>query len=186
MHSRADVSERANELLQVAVNDRVYHFVWDPKRAINNLSPREVQVIFGVAYGFTEREIGSRLGIAPDTVKSHMRRIFRKTRTNSRAELVSWGYRWGLLQRLPIQVEPKNPIYLSHREREMAYWVVQGLTNKEISSTVFLTVDTVKSHLRTLFKKIGARDRGHVVTLAWQYNLIPRECWEEENGAGKK
>jgi DNA-binding NarL/FixJ family response regulator len=41
-----------------------------------------------------------------------------------------------------------------------------GLNNREIARRLFVTVDTVKTHMRRLFAALGARDRVDVVGLA--------------------
>lgn len=184
MASRADVTVEMNNLLAHATSKTARHFTWSPLTALNTLTRREVQVIYGVAYGFTNAEVGRQLGLTEATIKTHLQRIGRKTRTNSRAEVVSWGFRHGLLQRLPVQNPNLGPVFLTNREREMTHWIIRGLTNKAIGATVFLSEDTVKTHLRTLYRKVGARDRAHLITLAWQHRLVPREAFE--NGAGQK
>jgi two-component system nitrate/nitrite response regulator NarL len=48
---------------------------------------------------------------------------------------------------------------LTEREREVAGWVMQGLTNKEIAGRMSITPGTVKVHLMHVFEKTGCRDR---------------------------
>ena len=57
------------------------------------LSERETQVLNRVARGFTCAETGRGLGITENTVKAHIRAIYRKLEVNSRGEAV---YRAGL------------------------------------------------------------------------------------------
>jgi len=61
---------------------------------------------------------------------------------------------------------------LNEREREVLAMLAQGLSNKEIAERLFLSVATVKYHIRVLFSKLGADSRAEAVSLAWQYNLI--------------
>ena len=60
------------------------------------LSPREREVIVGVASGESNREIASRLGLTEDTVKHHMTNIFDKLGVSNRAELASYATSRGL------------------------------------------------------------------------------------------
>lgn len=53
------------------------------------LTRREMEVIDWIAVGKTNWEIGQILGISELTVKSHLQRLFSKTGTNSRAQLVA-------------------------------------------------------------------------------------------------
>lgn len=57
--------------------------------ANNMLSRREAQVALCCVEGFTNAEIGSRLGVTEQTVKFHLRHIFIKFGVKRRAELIS-------------------------------------------------------------------------------------------------
>lgn len=48
---------------------------------------------------------------------------------------------------------------LTPREREIAYLVAEGRTNKEISETLFITEGTVKNHITKILDKLELRDR---------------------------
>lgn len=48
---------------------------------------------------------------------------------------------------------------LTERERDVLEALIKGRSNKEIASSLFISEDTVKSHLKTLFAKLGVRDR---------------------------
>ena len=45
-------------------------------------------------------------------------------------------------------------------------------SNKEIAAAMSIAEDTVKTHLRRLFEKLGAADRAHAVAIALRQNLI--------------
>jgi DNA-binding NarL/FixJ family response regulator len=51
---------------------------------------------------------------------------------------------------------------LSKRELEIADLVTDRLTNKEIAAARFLSDKTVESHLRSIFRKLGASSRVEV------------------------
>lgn len=55
------------------------------------LSGREVEVLHLVQRGLSNKEIGARLHISPNTVKTHLRALFEKTGAHSRYELISLG-----------------------------------------------------------------------------------------------
>jgi ATP/maltotriose-dependent transcriptional regulator MalT len=48
---------------------------------------------------------------------------------------------------------------LSRREREVLELISQGLLNKEIARTLFITESTVKAHVRSVCRKLGVRTR---------------------------
>lgn len=51
---------------------------------------------------------------------------------------------------------------LSGREREIAEAVARGLTNTEIAAEMFLSVTTVKTHVASIFAKLGVTNRVQV------------------------
>lgn len=53
---------------------------------------------------------------------------------------------------------------LSSREAEVAKWLVNGLSNREIGEKMFISIRTVKAHLTSIFKKTGCRDRLELAT----------------------
>ena len=64
---------------------------------LEDLSPRELQVLQAVADGNTNNEIGRLLGLSSLTVKSHLARIGRKAGTGDRAEMVALAMRSGMV-----------------------------------------------------------------------------------------
>ncbi|MCL5102644.1 MAG: response regulator transcription factor [Armatimonadetes bacterium] len=55
---------------------------------------------------------------------------------------------------------------LSEREREIVYLLCQGLTNQEIARTAFVSINTVKTHLRRIFGRLGVSSRRELVRIA--------------------
>jgi DNA-binding NarL/FixJ family response regulator len=53
----------------------------------------------------------------------------------------------------------------SHREREVLRLAVTGQTNGEIASSLFLAESTVKSHLSSAYRKLGARGRNDAASI---------------------
>ena len=54
---------------------------------------------------------------------------------------------------------------LSHREREVLRLAIAGNTNSEIASTLYLAQSTVKSHLSSAYRKLGAGGRTDAASL---------------------
>jgi len=63
-------------------------------------------------------------------------------------------------------VEEEKTFELTPREQEILQHLVKGLTNKEISSATNLAVDTVKTHLRNIFRKFGVKNRTQAIAQA--------------------
>ena len=55
---------------------------------------------------------------------------------------------------------------LTPRQHEILEYIIKGLTNKEISSATHLAVDTVKTHIHNIFRKMGVRNRAQAVSLS--------------------
>ena len=55
--------------------------------------------------------------------------------------------------------------FLSQREREVLILVAQGFTNKEIATTLTVSDNTVKVHLRNIMEKLHAHTRQQAVNL---------------------
>ena len=53
----------------------------------------------------------------------------------------------------------------SHREKEVLELLLEGLTNRQIGSRLYLAESTVKTHLISAFAKLGVRSRKDAVAL---------------------
>jgi DNA-binding CsgD family transcriptional regulator len=58
------------------------------------------------------------------------------------------------------------------REIEVLQLVSEGLVNREIGDRLFLSEETVKSHVRHLLAKLHARSRAHAVAIGFRRGLI--------------
>ena len=62
---------------------------------------------------------------------------------------------------------------LSPRERQILKLIAEGMSNKEIASSLNLAVKTVMSHRVNLMDKLGIRNRSKLVQFAIQVGLLP-------------
>ena len=61
---------------------------------------------------------------------------------------------------------------LTPRELDVLRLVSRGRTNKEMASAMFISEETVKSHMKSLFQKLGVHDRAEAVSVSLQRGLI--------------
>ncbi len=64
-----------------------------------------------------------------------------------------------------LEDAPERTEELTDREREIAELVAQGLRNSEIARTLHVSENTVKSHLKSIFKKLNIDRRSGLVEL---------------------
>ena len=69
----------------------------------------------------------------------------------------------------PVQQLEQEP---TMREIEVLQLVSDGLVNREIGERLFLSEETVKSHVRHLLAKLQARSRAHAVAVGFRRGLI--------------
>jgi len=61
---------------------------------------------------------------------------------------------------------------LTEREIEVLRHLAQGMSNAEISDTLFISQATVKSHINRIFAKLHLRDRAQAVIVAYERGLV--------------
>ena len=76
-----------------------------------------------------------------------------------------------------VQKSAPSPInqpseQLSHREKEVLFWLVQGAYNKEIAEQLYISVATVKAHLTNIFLKLQVESRAQAIVRAIKLNLV--------------
>ena len=91
--------------------------------------------------------------------------------------LIITGYCcWLLYTRRPVATvshdlsTPAATDELTEKEREVLEQIAGGHSNKEVAARLFISVSTVKSHINSIYRKLGVTDRRGVV-----------EVWEEQN-----
>ena len=67
----------------------------------------------------------------------------------------------------PVLTDP-----LSDRELEVIRCIIQGMKNLEIAEALFISAETVKSHVSTAIQKLGVRDRTQAAVFALTYGLV--------------
>jgi two-component system, NarL family, response regulator LiaR len=61
---------------------------------------------------------------------------------------------------------------LSKRELEVLNLIVEGYSNPEIARMLYLSPNTIKTHVRSIFNKLGVEHRIQAVVIALRHGLI--------------
>jgi DNA-binding NarL/FixJ family response regulator len=72
----------------------------------------------------------------------------------------------------PAGKGPLRRAALTERELQVLLGMADGKSNAEIGRELFVSEDTVKTHARRLFRKLGARDRAHAVAAGFRAGLV--------------
>ena len=78
---------------------------------------------------------------------------------------------------LPAGIASKLAASMAHpefseRERQVLRHIANGRSNKEISQVIYLSENTVKGHVKTILKKLGALGRTEAVAIATKRGLL--------------
>ena len=71
----------------------------------------------------------------------------------------------------PLLGEPE-PEHLTDCEIAVLQLVADGFTNREIGHILFVSEETVKSHIRLVLAKLRAHNRAHAVAIACRRGLV--------------
>jgi DNA-binding NarL/FixJ family response regulator len=61
---------------------------------------------------------------------------------------------------------------LTEREQQVLRGMSRGRSNAEIGRELYLSEDTIKTHARRLFRKLGAADRAQAVAVGFRLGLV--------------
>lgn len=143
------------------------------------LSRRELQVLTLVADGGTRDVISEQLDISPGTVASHMTRIYRALGARNAAHAVALAYGSGVLPyQAPLPVQPHlQPLpqqgpTVSRRERQVLAGLAYGLTSEQVAVYLHLSIETVKTHLRRVYRKLDVNCRANAVDRAIRSHVL--------------
>lgn len=84
-----------------------------------------------------------------------------------------------LLERISLMARTRTPgaaqIHsdgLTQREVEILVGIAKGASSRELAAKLFVSESTVKSHLRTIYRKISVRDRSQAVAYAIRKGFV--------------
>jgi len=62
---------------------------------------------------------------------------------------------------------------LTKKEREVLGHLADLLSTDEIAGAMFVSVNTVRTHVRSILRKLGAARRNEAIRRAWELGLLP-------------
>jgi DNA-binding NarL/FixJ family response regulator len=76
----------------------------------------------------------------------------------------------GLQSALTVETEHRMP--LSDRQRQILHLIAQGRRNGDIAESLFVSVETVRTHVKEILRRLGAHDRAHAVARGYEAGLL--------------
>jgi DNA-binding NarL/FixJ family response regulator len=73
---------------------------------------------------------------------------------------------------ITVDEEPAEPSALTAREREVLLLLSNGHSNREIASSLYVSLPTVKTHLAHIYAKLGAKNRNEALGRAVANGLL--------------
>lgn len=61
---------------------------------------------------------------------------------------------------------------LSRREYQVLQLISDGLENQAIATSLFVSVETIRTHVKAILRKLHARDRAHAVAVAFRLGVL--------------
>ena len=71
--------------------------------------------------------------------------------------------------------ETRPRVSLSPREVDVLRLIAQGQSNQQIAQRLFISVSTVKKHVRSIVSKLGVSDRGQAAIRAVDLGVLPEQ-----------
>jgi len=78
----------------------------------------------------------------------------------------------GEFSKRPASISPERLSELTEREREVLVCIAKGRSNQELAEQLFIADNTVKTHVKRILTKLGARDRAQAIVIAYESGLM--------------
>lgn len=81
------------------------------------------------------------------------------------------------------QAQPRQP--LSRRELQVLELIADGLENQAIADLLYVSVETVRTHVKSILRKLSSRDRTHAVAVAFRSGVLGVNQHSPETGPSR-
>ena len=71
-----------------------------------------------------------------------------------------------------LSIQSQQNKELTHAEQQILQLLAHNLTYTEIAKSLYISVNTVRFHLKNIYRKLGSNRRGKVIAIALKNNLI--------------
>jgi DNA-binding NarL/FixJ family response regulator len=72
----------------------------------------------------------------------------------------------------PVDPKSDSSSVLTTREKEILLLITQGLTNELIAAKLFISVQTIRNHIKSIYDKLHVHTRAQVVVKAFREKLV--------------
>ncbi|MGF6351561.1 DNA-binding NarL/FixJ family response regulator [Variovorax sp. W2I14] len=76
------------------------------------------------------------------------------------------------IRTVPLAEPPSAPARLSPRELKVLRLIAQGWSNRQIAEAVYLSVNTIEFHAKSIYRKLAVKSRTQAVHEAMQHGLL--------------
>ncbi len=174
----ADAVKKAGETQPDIVLMDLQMPVMDGVEAMKRIAEQQPSVRFIVltTYDNDERifkgiEAGARAYLLKDSPREELFKAIRAAHKGD--SLIQPSVASKVLDRFAVlSRQSQGPELLSERELEVLRLVATGASNRSIAAELYISESTVKTHVQSIFQKLGVNDRTEAVTHALQKGII--------------
>ncbi|MFJ3212787.1 LuxR C-terminal-related transcriptional regulator [Streptomyces flaveolus] len=135
------------------------------------LPRRERQTLQGLAAGKTLAEVALDLKIREGTAVGYLKLAKHKLHgVSDVAAAVAVGYVTEAIERPPL-LDPEA-LFVPREQRDLVSFIARGITALQMAAELGRPVTDVRADGRDLLMALGARNRPHLITRAWQFRIL--------------
>lgn len=144
----------------------------------DTLSPMQLGALREMAHGARNlTELAELLGCSQGSAGAHLARARARLLANTSEHAVALALGMGLFE-APVRQSAEGRFIARsllrprQREREVLLLVAKGYTNAEIAKELGFSIDAAKDHVEDLVELYGARNRTHLIALAFAVGTL--------------